>query len=302
MSDIVRIEHLSIHFKQFIALDNITLTIKKTNGVVGLIGPNGAGKTTLINTVIGQLKPYKGGVDVKQEEVAYCPDVPSFEGFLTPKEVLEQTLRLRGKSFKKNQHKITEVLEAVDLIKSQHQYVDGFSRGMKQRLGIASALILDPKIIFLDEPTSALDPFGQKDILKLVKKIAKERVVVISSHNLKEIEKCANELIVLNNGKLIYNGNLHAFISKNEKLMSLEFTDLNVTQKMIESLKEAEISFTIDDNQVIHFDDQAIEFVLSIIIPYAQYIKKIEKSASSLDDAFEVHLQRFHEKGVYENG
>ncbi|MDN8848106.1 ATP-binding cassette domain-containing protein, partial [Staphylococcus aureus] len=95
--------------------DKVTFNIEKGNGVIGLIGPNGAGKTTLINTILGHLRPHTGEVFVKQNEIAYCPDVPSFEPFLTPREVLEQTLQLNGKKVSDFKDKIDNVLVSVDL-------------------------------------------------------------------------------------------------------------------------------------------------------------------------------------------
>ncbi|EGQ2788253.1 ABC transporter ATP-binding protein, partial [Staphylococcus pseudintermedius] len=288
---LIHVNNLSIHFGDFIALEDITLTFKKTNGVIGLIGPNGAGKTTLISAIIGQLKFHKGFVNVNHEDVAYCPDVPSFESFLTPKEVLEQTIRLRGKPVKNYKKKILDVLKDVDLTKSQNKLVGGFSRGMRQRLGIASALVLDPKIIFLDEPTSALDPFGQKDVLQLVDKVAKNHVVVISSHNLKDVEKIAKEIIVLNEGRLIYKGNLNSFAEEKQKLAIIEFSDSKISENFDVILQENNISHSLVDKS-IKFENYEIKKVLSLVNSYADYIVRIEREIFSLEDAFEAHVKK----------
>ncbi|PTH37445.1 ABC transporter ATP-binding protein, partial [Staphylococcus capitis] len=245
MNEIIKVKDLTINFKNFTALKDITFNLYNTNGVIGLIGPNGAGKTTLINTILGQLKPSKGFVKAKRSEIAYCPDVPTFEPFLTPKEILKQTIQLNGENVKNFDEKINEILISVDLKKHETKLAGGFSRGMKQRLGIAAALILNPKIIFLDEPTSALDPFGQQDILELVKKISSERTIVISSHNLNDIEKVANELIVMNKGELIYNGFLNEFIKKDEEYIYISLKDEKILGKVLIDIKNNQINYSL---------------------------------------------------------
>ncbi|YCT37525.1 hypothetical protein LPA59_01450 [Staphylococcus pseudintermedius] len=162
---------------------------------------------------------------------------------------------------------------------------------MRQRLGIASALVLDPKIIFLDEPTSALDPFGQKDVLQLVNKVAKNHVVVISSHNLKDVEKIAKEIIVLNEGRLIYKGNLNSFAEEKQKLAIIEFSDSKISENFDVILQENNISHSLVD-KTIKFENYEIKKVLSLVNSYADYIVRIEREIFSLEDAFEAHVKK----------
>ncbi|MFQ3844745.1 ABC transporter ATP-binding protein [Staphylococcus pseudoxylosus] len=294
MNKIAEINNLTIKFKSFKALDKVTFNIEKGNGVIGLIGPNGAGKTTLINTILGQLRPHTGEVFVKQNEIAYCPDVPSFEPFLTPQEVLEQTLQLNGKKVSDFKDKIDNVLVSVDLKRYSKKLSGGFSRGMKQRLGIASALILEPKLIFLDEPTSALDPFGQLDILNLVERISSERVVVISSHNLKDIEKIASELIVLNKGKLIYNGSLNQFIEKDEEYMYIELKDKQATENLLNTMRHKDIACSLYDDLYIKVKVSELSEVFMVISEFTESLQTITRSKITLDEAFSEQVNKLN--------
>lgn len=294
MNEIAKIKNLTIKFKKFKALDKVTFNIEKNNGVIGLIGPNGAGKTTLINTILGQLRANIGEVLVKQNEIAYCPDVPNFEPFLTPQEVLEQTLQLNGKKVNDFKEKIESVLISVDLKRHSKKWSGGFSSGMKQRLGIASALILEPKLMFLDEPTSALDPFGQQDILNLVKKISNERVVVISSHNLNDIEKIASDLIVLNKGELIYNGSLNEFIKKDEDYMYIELKNKKVTTNILNIMKNRNINGSLYADFYIKVKSSDLSEVFVIIKEYIESLQTITRNELTLEEAFSEQVNKLN--------
>ncbi|MBM2659147.1 ATP-binding cassette domain-containing protein [Staphylococcus pseudoxylosus] len=247
-----------------------------------------------MNTILGQLRPHTGEVFVKQNEIAYCPDVPSFEPFLTPQEVLEQTLQLNGKKVSDFKDKIDNVLVSVDLKRHSKKLSGGFSRGMKQRLGIASALILEPKLIFLDEPTSALDPFGQLDILNLVERISSERVVVISSHNLKDIEKIASELIVLNKGKLIYNGSLNQFIEKDEEYMYIELKDKQATENLFNTMRHKDMACSLYDDLYIKVKVSELSEVFMVISEFTESLQTITRSKITLDEAFSEQVNKLN--------
>ncbi|MDP4468774.1 ABC transporter ATP-binding protein [Staphylococcus hyicus] len=297
MTYLLKVKNLSLITRNFKILDDINFTISKTSGTVGLIGPNGAGKTTLINGILGQIQPTKGDVFVNLEKIGFCPDVPNFEPFLTPLEILEQTLRLRGIYHKDDIKKISFLLKEVDLIEHKDKIVSRFSRGMKQRLGIASALILDPDIIFLDEPTSALDPFGKKDIYNLIDKISKDRVVVLSSHNLKEIEHNVEDLIVLNKGQLIFEGNIKEFTKKNSDCYDLEFINKAVAKTFYELILHHNIKAIKINEKKIRFDFTEIENVIQLLAPFSRNITKLDVNKFSLNEAFEWHIndaQRGH--------
>lgn len=188
--------------------------------VYGLIGPNGAGKTTLLSILAG-LRAADAGqvvVNVPASRIAVCPDAAEFEPWLTAGEVLGQSMALRGnrprtKADKSAQDtKMRETLDLVGLAEASNRRTGGFSRGMKQRLGLAAALVLEPELIILDEPASALDPAGRADLLTLVANLAGTRTVIFSSHILADVQRVAHTVGVLDAGRLLFQGSAESLI------------------------------------------------------------------------------------------
>ncbi|WP_017569540.1 ABC transporter ATP-binding protein [Nocardiopsis halotolerans] len=211
---LVEARDVTMRFGTFTALDGVGHAFGGT-GVCGLIGVNGAGKTTFIHTLIGLLSPTSGTVSGEgtHETIAYCPDTPSFEPYLTSREVLTQSALLgRGRRARPAPEDVERCLTRVGLAEHVDRRVGGFSRGMRQRLGMAAALIREPKLLILDEPTSALDPVGRDDVLALVAELGRDIRVVFSSHILEDVESVADDLVVLNRGRLVYSGPKEGFI------------------------------------------------------------------------------------------
>jgi ABC-2 type transport system ATP-binding protein len=183
-----------------------------TGSVYGLVGPNGAGKTTLLSIVTGMRKADSGTVAIAapRQRVAVCPDVPEFDGWLTAYEVVDLARsyvapRLAG-------DEVRHALTVAGLGDAARRRVGGFSRGMTQRLGLAAALVGHPQLLLLDEPTSALDPAGRAEILALVASLRGRVTVVFSSHILADVERVADRVGVLREGRLIYQGSTQALI------------------------------------------------------------------------------------------
>jgi len=185
-------------------------------GVTAIIGPNGAGKTTLFTIVTGLVRPDSGTVAIAPAAgtLAYCPDTPVFERWLTASEVLDQSASLaRRRSSASN----AELLARCGLGEVGSRHVGGFSRGMTQRLGIASTLVTDPRLMILDEPTSALDPVGRREVLALLAELGAERGVILSSHSLADVEKVADTVIILAKGRVVFQGALDALLRQQER-------------------------------------------------------------------------------------
>ncbi|GAB2521516.1 ABC transporter ATP-binding protein [Nocardiopsis aegyptia] len=180
--------------------------------VFGLVGPNGAGKTTLISLLCGVRRPDRGTVSVRAERVALCPDVPDFEPWLTASEVVSFGARLRGQRVTREQ--VERALERVGLSGSAHRRNRSFSRGMRQRLGLAAALVCDPDLIVLDEPVSGLDPQGRADLLNLVSDMRGERTVLFSSHLLDDVQRVCDEVAVLKAGRVVYQGSVGVLVDR----------------------------------------------------------------------------------------
>ena len=174
----------------------------------GLVGPNGAGKTTLLEILAGLRRQTAGRVEMgtAQEAIAYCPDVAEFEPWLSALEVLEAALGLLGRRAPRSE--LAAVLDRVGLGKVAGRRVGGFSRGMTTRLNLAAGLVGQPKVLILDEPASSLDPAGRVDVLQLIAALAPATTVLLSSHDLSEIEAICEHVGILKEGRLVYQGPL----------------------------------------------------------------------------------------------
>lgn len=228
MCYLLETKNLCKRFREQNANDNICLQVKE-NTVYGLLGPNGAGKSTLLKMITGMTIPTSGtiffdGKEMKRSDLQYVgaliENAPIYEN-LTAKENLKVRTLLLGLP----DSRIEEVLEMVDLQNTGRKCAGKFSMGMKQRLGIAMALLNHPKLLILDEPMNGLDPIGIKDLRKMIRNLPKQGMtVVVSSHILNEIEQIADEVGIIVNGKLLYQESL-------SKSQNLETLFMNIVEK-----------------------------------------------------------------------
>jgi ABC-2 type transport system ATP-binding protein len=214
------VDGLTRRFGDLVALDNLTFEVP-AGGVVGFVGPNGSGKSTMIRVLLGLIAPSAGTGTVLGEPIDYPErfagrvgaliDSPAFVGSLTGKDNLRSLAALRGVSGKR----IGEVLKLVGLAGRENDKASTYSLGMKQRLGIAAALLPDPELLVLDEPTNGLDPAGIVEIRELLRSLAKDgRTVVVSSHLLGEIQAMVDNLVVIRFGELMYAGSLEGLMEQ----------------------------------------------------------------------------------------
>lgn len=208
----IKLDNITKLFGEKKALDNISFSIEMGE-IVGLLGPNGAGKTTTMRIIVGYLKPTSGTVTVFEknpiderietlQNVGYLPENNPLYPEMKVKEYLD-FIRDTKKDTKENLRVIIEETGISEVMKNR---IEELSRGYKQRVGLAAALLGDPKILILDEPTSGLDPLEQVKIRNLIKSFAKKRTVILSTHILPEIEEAATRILILNNGKLVHDG------------------------------------------------------------------------------------------------
>jgi ABC-2 type transport system ATP-binding protein len=229
----LEIKGVSKSFGQKIVLDDISFSVPE-NCVFGFIGANGAGKTTTMKMILGLLKPDSGSITACGEKVAfgsskanrligYLPDVPEFYGYMRPKEYLDLCAEIAGIDRKSIKGRINELLELVGL-SDANKKIGGYSRGMKQRLGVAQALISEPKLLICDEPTSALDPIGRKEILDILSQIKGKATVVFSTHILADVERICDRVAVLNKGKIALESAMGELnVNRKSRSISLEF-------------------------------------------------------------------------------
>ncbi|AKT52812.1 hypothetical protein ADJ73_11940 [Arsenicicoccus sp. oral taxon 190] len=200
----MRTERLGIDFGGGVGLHDVDLRVPE-GGVHALIGPNGAGKTTLFSLLTGLVRAHTGTIE-SGGRIAYCPDTPEHEPWLTATEVVAQSRTLSRAEGDREQDR--EVLDRCGLGSAAGRRVGAFSRGMTQRLGLAATIVTGAPVLVLDEPTSALDPFGQADVLALVRELGRDRTVLISSHSLAAVEQVADTVAILHEGRLRWQGTL----------------------------------------------------------------------------------------------
>lgn len=215
----IETQDLTKRYDGVTVVDSLNLHIKE-NEVFGLLGPNGAGKTTTILMLLGLTEPASGtalvfGFNPTREPlkvkrlVGYLPEKVGFYDNLTARENLTFIAELNNISYAEANSRADEALEAVGLIKETNLAVGKFSRGMKQRLGIADVLIKKPKVVFFDEPTAGLDPKGINQILDLIANLAKmETTVVLSSHQLYQVQRVCHSIGILSKGKMVIEGSI----------------------------------------------------------------------------------------------
>jgi ABC-type multidrug transport system ATPase subunit len=177
-------------------------------GIHGLVGPNGSGKTTLLGLIAGVRRPDEGRIEraFPAGRLAICPDVPDFEPWLTAREVVDLTRRRTAPD--RPAEATDAILAEVGLAGAADRRVGGFSRGMTQRLGLAAALVGGPQLIVMDEPTAALDPAGRAQLVALLKRLAEQTAVLISSHDLAQIQQAASTVGIVHHGRLVYQGTI----------------------------------------------------------------------------------------------
>ena len=216
--NILEIDNLYKSFGSNNIINGLNLKVRE-NSIFGFIGENGAGKTTTMKMILGFLKPDSGIIRVCGEEVkfgetktnkfiGYLPDVPEYYGYMTPHEYLKLCGEITNMKKSDIKKKSEELLELVGLSDYKKRKISKFSRGMKQRLGIAQALLNEPKLLICDEPTSALDPIGRKEILDILLKVKERTTVIFSTHILSDVERICNEIAILRDGKITLNGTL----------------------------------------------------------------------------------------------
>ena len=213
----LKIDNLHKSFGKNTIINGLSMSIPE-NTIFGFLGKNGAGKTTTMKMILGFLKKDEGSIEVFGEEVSfgqsktnrfigYLPDVPEFYGYMTAKEYLNLCGSITGLSKNEIKKKSEELLELVGL-RDVNKRISGYSRGMKQRLGIAQALLNSPKLLICDEPTSALDPLGRKEILDIILKIKDFTTVIFSTHILSDVEAICDHVVVLDKGKNVLEGSI----------------------------------------------------------------------------------------------
>ncbi len=252
MKSMLEVKRISKAFGAQEVIKDLSFSIDE-NSIYGFIGKNGAGKTTTMKMILGLYTLDGGEIYVNGEKVmygkgrtnsfiGYLPDVPEFYNFMTPEEYLALCGEISLMDKKECKDRINELLEAVGLEAARRKRIKGFSRGMKQRLGIAQALLNKPRLLICDEPTSALDPEGRKEILDILHSLKGSTTILFSTHILSDVERICDEIGVLHEGRLALSGSLEDIRGKrSSKGFEIEFarpqdTEAFLRVKTIEGL------------------------------------------------------------------
>jgi len=212
----MRVTSLSKFFGQKKAVDDISFTAKEGE-IIGFLGPNGAGKTTTMRLILGYLKPTAGQVKIDNlEPIEERVEVSKLIGYLPENNPLYQEMKVKEYlefiASVKKEDDFQKIIKQVDLDDALNQKIEELSRGYKQRVGLAAALMGNPKILILDEPTSGLDPLEQEKIRGMIKKLANpkdkqgKKLIIFSTHILSEVEDVATRLIIIHKGRIVYDG------------------------------------------------------------------------------------------------
>lgn len=250
-------DRLTRKFGDLTAVDNLTFEIP-SGGVVGLVGPNGSGKSTTIRVLLGLIEPTSGtgtvlGEPIERPErfahrVGALIENPTFVGSLSAYDNLRSLAVLRGLPLSR----IDEVLEIVGLTGREKDKASTFSLGMKQRLGIAGALLPDPELLVLDEPTNGLDPAGIIEIRALLKSVADGgRTVLVSSHLLGEIQAMVDDLLIIRFGKLLYSGSLEALMAEAVEQVVVVPERPEEMPSLIAAVESRHWSYTTTGNELV---------------------------------------------------
>ena len=215
---IIAAEHLSKWYGQVSGLNDVTVSVPR--GITGLLGPNGAGKSTFMKVITGQLKPSKGTIRVLDEpiwgnpavyfRIGFCPEQDAFYDRMTGLEWITALVRLNGLSQDDARAAALRALEAVDLVEAGNKKIGAYSKGMRQRVKLAQAIVHDPELLILDEPLAGMDPIARRKTIRMIKDWARAgKSILVSSHILHEIESMTANILLINNGRILAEGNVH---------------------------------------------------------------------------------------------
>jgi len=298
----VKVENLKKYYGAVHALDGLDMDVA-AGTVYGFLGPNGAGKTTTLRILTGLAHPTAGkaqvaGVDVLNDghklarHIGHLPEEPAFYTWMSPREFLDYLGRLYGFSMKERAARSRELLQLVRLEDVSKRRIAGFSRGMRQRLGVAAALIHHPEVLFLDEPASALDPAGRKEVLDLIEHLRGQCTVVMSTHILADVERVCDVVGIINKGRMVVQSPREQLLERYAvPAFELEADDPAALAKWAEEMRRVpwvtavtaqngNVRITVKDTQAAKKNllKQAVEAGLSL--------NRFEEVRPSLEDVF----------------
>ncbi|MDO8794721.1 MAG: ABC transporter ATP-binding protein [Vicinamibacterales bacterium] len=288
MAAVIAAEQLSKWYGQVSALNDVTVSVPP--GITGLLGPNGAGKSTFMKLVTGQLTPSKGKVTVLGEpiwgnpavyfRIGLCPEQDAFYDRMTGMEWLTALVRLNGLTPEEAAAASRRALESVELLDAADKKIGAYSKGMRQRVKLAQAIVHDPELLILDEPLNGMDPLMRRKTIRLIRDWARAgKSILVSSHILHEIESMTSNILLINNGRILAEGNVHQIRDLIDTHPHSVFIRAEHPRALAQRLLGA------DDVISVRFDDRAV--VIETAKPDAFYTRLTEMAASGEAGAIE---------------
>ncbi len=281
MSEVIATQQVSKWYGQVSALNDVTVSVPR--GITGLLGPNGAGKSTFMKLVTGQLKPSKGSLTVLGSPVwgnpsafvriGLCPEQDAFYERMTGLEWLTALVRLNGLTPEQASAAAHRALESLELLEAADKKIGAYSKGMRQRVKLAQAIIHDPELLILDEPLSGMDPLMRRKTIRMIRDWARAgKSVVVSSHILHEIESMTSNILLINNGRILAEGNVHQIrdlIDSHPHSVFIRAEDPRALARRL---------LTVDDVISVRFEERAL--VIETARPDAFYTRLTDMAAS----------------------
>ena len=286
----LQVEQLTKQFGAHTVVDSVSFELQE-NSSTALIGPNGAGKTTTLSMLTGLLTPTKGNIvmtsvkDIRQE-IGFLPQYPQFFPWMTGLEFVEMSARLSGVPAKEAKMKARKMLEFVGLGDALNKKTVTYSGGMRQRLGIAQAVVHSPKLILLDEPVSALDPVGRREMMDLLKQLQETTTILYSTHILNDAEQMTDQLLFLRDGKLVEQGSLAEVRARyDEPKIQIDFMSATDAENFAKSAQNASVKgstvfVTVTDNM------PTMQHVIECLSTQKLDVIKVERVTTSLEEIF----------------
>ncbi|UAL47776.1 ABC transporter ATP-binding protein [Sutcliffiella horikoshii] len=297
---LLEINNLTKTFKQHQAVKGISFQIEK-GSCVALLGPNGAGKTTTLQMLAGLLTPTSGSISFSENngkdyrhQIGFLPQHPSFFSWMTPKEYLQFAGKLSHLPKAQIKTKIEETLEFVSLTDVKNKRIGGFSGGMKQRLGLAQALLHDPELLILDEPVSALDPDGRRDVLKILTELKSHMTILFSTHVLHDAEQVCDTVIMLKDGQIKWDGSLESLRSEHTTSAVKVKTEESLTGQLDGIPSIESIDYHDTHTATIYVNEATFhsKAVLTKLLDKELTLSHYEKVQDSLEDAYMKVMNR----------
>lgn len=293
----VVVENVTKKFGDQLAVNNISFSVDKGQ-ILGFLGPNGAGKSTTMKMITGYTKSNKGnikvcGIDVEldsldaRRKVGYLPESNPLYGDMYVREYLAFVADVYKIENRKS--RIDEVIELTGLEVEKHKFIHQLSKGYRQRVGLAQAILHDPEVLILDEPTSGLDPNQLSEIRNLIKNLGKEKTVIFSSHIMQEVQAICDKVVIIDRGKIVLNDNIDMLDSaiNEERVIMIEF-ERNVSEGEISKIEDIK-KIQIDGNRVEVRTDKSIDVrpaLFDLAVDSQNRILEMTQKVSSVEDIF----------------